>query len=174
MESKKLLLSFILLLMLLFVFLGLIECKNNCKTEPVEVGKEIQIEQKEEVEEVPEEVVTSTEPKEEPTKIEYRVTAYCPCEKCCGKWAKNRPLNELGEPIVYGASGKTLLSGVSCASPLEFDTQIELDGIGIVEVQDRTANWVVNKYGENVIDIYMSDHETAKNFGVKYIEGVIK
>ena len=104
----------------------------------------------------------------------FRVTAFCSCEKCCGEWANNRPVDENGQPIVYGASGEQLVDWYSCASPLEFGTQIELDGIGVVEVHDRTAQWVVNKYGSNLIDIYMNDHQQALEFGVKYVEGVIK
>lgn len=111
---------------------------------------------------------------EEPEKILFRVTAYCACKKCCGKWADNRPVDENGNQIVYGASGEVLTSGFSCASPLDFGTQIELEGIGLVEVQDRTSNWIVDKYGNNIIDIYMDDHETARIFGVKNVEGVIK
>ena len=103
--------------------------------------------------------------------ITFRVTAYCACEKCCGEWALNRPLNENGEPIVKGAAGKELIAEYSCASPLPFGTQIQLEGLGIVEVQDRTAKWVVDKYGEYIVDIYMSDHEAAWNFGLQYIEG---
>lgn len=111
---------------------------------------------------------------DEITKTTFRVTAYCACEKCCGVWASKRPLDENGNPIVYGASGVELVNGVSCASPLPFGTQIELDGYGVVEVQDRTADWVVNKFGENLIDIYMNNHEAARNFGLQYIEGVVK
>ena len=107
-------------------------------------------------------------------KIQFRVTAYCPCEICCGEWARRRPTDENGEPIVYGAQGVELVDGVSCASPLAFGTEIELDGIGTVKVQDRTANWVVEKHGEHIIDLYMTDHETAWNFEVQYVEGVIK
>jgi 3D (Asp-Asp-Asp) domain-containing protein len=104
----------------------------------------------------------------------FRVTAYCPCEQCCGEWAKKRPLDENGEPIVIGALGVELVDGYSVASPMAFGTQVELDGIGIVEVQDRTAQWVVDRYGENIIDLYMTDHKTASEFGVQYIKGVIK
>jgi 3D (Asp-Asp-Asp) domain-containing protein len=74
---------------------------------------------------------------------------------------------------VYGAAGVKLVSGFSGAGTLPFGTQVELDGYGIVEVQDRFANWIVDKYGENVIDIYFDDHNTAWNFGEKYLEGVI-
>lgn len=105
--------------------------------------------------------------------VVFRVTAYCPCEICCGEWAKKRPIDENGNPIVVGAAGVELVDRVSVASPLPFGTKVDLDGIGVVEVQDLTAKWVVEKHGENIIDIYMTDHDTAWNFGVKYIEGVI-
>lgn len=94
---------------------------------------------------------------------EYRITAYCACEKCCGEWALNRP-----NGIVYGAAGVELKAGVSCASPLPFGTVVEIEGLGEYIVQDRIAQWVVDKYGENLIDIYFDDHEAAKEFGLQY------
>lgn len=119
------------------------------------------------------EIEKAVEP--EPVKVVvYRVTAYCPCEICCGEWAKNRPTDANGNPIVVGSLGVELTDGYSAASPLEFGTQVELNGVGTVEIQDRTANWVVEEHGENIIDLYMTDHDAAWNFGVKYIEGVIK
>lgn len=114
--------------------------------------------------------VTEIEPVET---ITFRVTAYCACEKCCGKWAKLRPRDSYGDPIIMGAAGTVLATGISCASPYPFGTEINLDGFGTVIVEDRTAQWVVDKYGENIIDIYFDNHQTAKEFGVKYIEGVV-
>jgi 3D (Asp-Asp-Asp) domain-containing protein len=128
-------------------------------------GAPIMLEEVEDIEEI-----------EEPEPVEtvtYRVTAYCACEKCCGKWALNRPLDENGEPIVYGAAGKVLVSGTSVASTLPFGTKIELDGYGTVIVEDRFAKWVVEKYGENIIDIYFDTHEETWSWGCQYIEGVI-
>ena len=127
----------------------------------------------------PEEVVEATEEvSEEVVEVHetktYRVTAYCPCEICCGKWGKNRPIGKDGKPIVIGAMGVALTDGYSVASPMAFGTQVELEGIGTVEVQDRTAKWIVDKHGEDIIDLYMTDHNEARKFGVKYIEGVIK
>lgn len=95
----------------------------------------------------------------------YRITAYCFCEICCGEWAKNRP-----NGIVYGAAGVELKPGVSCASTLPFGTALEIDGIGERVVQDRTSQWVIDLYGENLIDLYFDDHQAALNFGVKYLE----
>lgn len=107
-------------------------------------------------------VYVEPEPKPEPLG-EYRITAYCACEKCCGEWALNRP-----NGIVYGAAGVELEAGVSCASPLPFGTVVEIEGLGEYIVHDRTAQWVVDKYGENLIDIYFSNHEAALEFGLQY------
>lgn len=100
---------------------------------------------------------------------EFRVTAYCSCEICCGQWAENRP-----NGIVYGASGEELVAGVSCASPLPFGTVLEVDGVGTYIVQDRTASWVVDKYGENLVDIYFDDHQAALEFGLQYHDVYMK
>jgi 3D (Asp-Asp-Asp) domain-containing protein len=100
---------------------------------------------------------------------EFRITAYCSCEICCGKWAENRP-----DGIVYGASGEELVAGVSCASPLPFGTVVEIEGVGTYIVQDRTSSWVVDKYGENLIDIYFDDHEAAREFGLQYHDVYLK
>lgn len=104
----------------------------------------------------------------------FRVTAYCSCAKCCGKWANNRPLDENGNPIIKGASGDVLIPMVSVASPLPFGTEIELDGVGTVVVHDRTAQWIVDKHGQYILDLYFNDHQKALEFGVKQLEGAIK
>lgn len=111
----------------------------------------------------------------EPVKevITFRISAYCACEYCCGEYALGRPTDDNGNPIVYGASGNALVSGVSCASPLPFGTTIELYGYGTVSVEDRTADWIVDEYGYYILDLYFDDHQTACEWGVKFIDGVI-
>lgn len=99
----------------------------------------------------------------------FRVTAYCSCEKCCGEWAKNRP-----NGIVYGAAGVELKAGVSCASLLPLGTVLEVEGLGEYIVQDRPAQWVIDKYGENQIDIYFDNHEAASAFGLKQLNVYLK
>ena len=91
-----------------------------------------------------------------------RITAYDACESCCGKWANNRPLDENGEPIVYGASGEELIPGVSVACSLPYGTKIQIDGLpGTYIVQDRTAEWIQDKYNGMTVDIYMDSHEAC-------------
>ena len=90
----------------------------------------------------------------------YTVTAYCACEKCCGKWALNRPLDENSKPIIIGAGNVPLISDYSVAAPLPMGTKLEIDG-KIYEVQDRTAGYVVDRYNGKIIDIYFDTHEKA-------------
>ena len=119
------------------------------------------------------EPIETVEVVEEVKPIEFRVTAYCSCPICCGEWANNRPKDKNGNEIVVGASGDRLQPGVSVASPLPFGSQIDLGELGTVVVHDKTADWIVEKHGTYIIDIYMDNHDVAKEFGVKYIEGVI-
>ena len=91
-----------------------------------------------------------------------RITAYCPCEICCGEWAENRPTDAEGNPIVYGASGNVLTPGVSVACSLPYGTKLEIDGLpGTYIVEDRTAEWIQDKYNGMTVDIYMDSHEAC-------------
>lgn len=90
---------------------------------------------------------------------EYTVTAYCSCQKCCGEYAYNRPSGK-----VYGAAGVELTPGVSVAGWLPFGSHIIIEGQEYI-VQDRTAEWIRDKYKGRIIDIYFSDHATALEWG---------
>ena len=113
------------------------------------------------------EPVVSTEP--EPTEalqVDWTITAYCSCEKCCGEWAKNRPIDPVtGEAIVVGAAGIELHAGVSVASPLPIGTVIEIEGLGQYIVQDRTSKKIAAYYNNHIVDVYFTDHQEALNFG---------
>lgn len=102
---------------------------------------------------------------------EFRITAYCSCEKCCGKWADNRPTDESGQEIVYTASGKTAIEGMTIAADtdiLPFGSTVIIDGHEYT-VQDR-GSAIKGK----CIDIYFESHKQAVEFGVKYKEVLIK
>ena len=94
----------------------------------------------------------------------YTITAYCPCEICCGFYAYNRP-----DGKVYGASKNELTPWYSVASPLPFGTKIYIPGLGEFEVEDRTADDIAQANGNRIIDIYMSDHQEALEFGVRCV-----
>lgn len=98
---------------------------------------------------------------------EFRLTAYCSCEKCCGIWAVNRPKDENGKEVVYTASGSVAVSGVTIAADtnvLPFGTKVFINGHEYI-VQDRGG-----AIKDNQIDIYFDDHQEALIFGVQYQE----
>ena len=86
------------------------------------------------------------------------ITAYCPCEKCCGKWALNRP-----DGVVYTASGEVAQEGVTVAADWDVypaGTVLYIEGMGEYIVQD-----VGGAVNGNHIDVYFDTHEKAVNFG---------
>ena len=86
---------------------------------------------------------------------EHKLTAYCSCEKCCGKWSKyNRT-----------ASGTTPRQGRTVASnSLDFGTKVMINGEEYI-VEDTG-----NMKSDNHIDIYFSSHDEALEFGVQNAE----
>lgn len=107
------------------------------------------------VQEAPE---PTPDPGPEPEWIEFTATAYCPCEKCCGIWAKNRP-----NGIVYTASGAVAQESVTIAADWDVlppGTVVFIDGLGERIVQDRGGGVT-----GNAVDIYFADHQAALRFG---------
>lgn len=97
----------------------------------------------------------------------FTVTAYCSCEKCCGEWANKRPLDENGNPIVYGASGEQLIADYSIA--------VDLDLIPYGEtIYINDMPYVAHDKGSAIqgkkIDIYMSSHQKALEWGRQTME----
>lgn len=98
---------------------------------------------------------------------EFKLTAYCSCEKCCGKWALNRPKDENGKDIVYGSTGAILVAGTSIAvdpSVIPYGSQVEING------HTYTAHDTGGAIKGNRIDVYFDNHQDALNFGVQYAE----
>lgn len=98
---------------------------------------------------------------------EFVLTAYCPCEKCCGQYGVNRPMDENGDLIVYGAYGQRLEAGASIATDpnvIGFNQAVYINGT-IYKAHDTGGNIKGNK-----IDIYMTDHDEAVEFGVQYAD----
>lgn len=108
-------------------------------------------------------VCSEQEKSEDITYIEFKVTAYCSCEKCCGVWATKR-----GDGPVYGAAGRELIPNYSVAVDrdlYEFGTKfVDEDG------NEYEAADVGGAVKGNHLDLYMSDHQEALNWGVKTLE----
>lgn len=97
-----------------------------------------------------------TQPEEAWTTV--TATAYCPCKKCCGEWAENRP-----DGIVYTASGAIAQEGVTIAADWNIyppGTTLYIEGLGEYIVQDRGGAIMGQK-----VDIYFENHEDALQFG---------
>lgn len=81
------------------------------------------------------------------------VTAYCPCEKCCGAYSNG-----------YTATGAKATQGVTIATDpdvIPLGTEVEIDG-HIYIAQD-----VGGAISGNRIDLYFDSHEDALQWGVR-------
>ncbi len=92
----------------------------------------------------------------------YLLTAYCPCEICCGQWSNTE------NPVT--ASGNPAVEGVTIAAPSEFafGTELVINGHTYV-VQDRGSAITGNH-----LDVYFSTHEKALNFAMGYYDVYMK
>ena len=122
-----------------------------------------------------EETTTKTEEKqavapEEPSVVylgEFILTAYCPCVECCGEYALNRPRDENGNEIVYGASGRVLYPYYSVAVDprvIPYGSHILING------HEYVAADCGGGIKGNRIDIYFATHEETYTIGVKYAD----
>jgi len=92
-----------------------------------------------------------------------KVTAYCPCSKCCGPKA-------IGKTSTGHDAWKTF--GVA-ADPklLPYRTKLDIPGVGIREVDDTGGAMRQDaKKGICHIDLRMHSHQEARKFGVKWLE----
>lgn len=83
----------------------------------------------------------------------YKVTAYCPCAKCCGK------TNGITASGTKATEGRTIATDSNFA----FGTKLSINGVTYV-VEDRGGAIKGNK-----IDLYFDTHAEALAWGVKYL-----
>jgi len=87
----------------------------------------------------------------------YKVTAYCPCAKCCGEYADG-----------YTANGHKIRPGdkfVAADRSIPFGTMLAMPGYGRVPVLDR-GGAIKGKR----LDVYFPTHKAALRWGVKHLE----
>lgn len=83
-----------------------------------------------------------------------KITAYCPCSLCCGKWANG-----------ITASGVTAQEGRTVAvdpSVIPLGSEVEING-AIYIAEDTGV------YG-NAIDLFMNSHQEALQWGIQYLD----
>lgn len=87
---------------------------------------------------------------------QYKITWYCACKKCSGKWGHQT------------ASGATCEEGITVAcNSLPIGTVILIDGIGVRTVQDRGVS------GKH-IDVFMESHSECLKNGVQFREVLVR
>jgi 3D (Asp-Asp-Asp) domain-containing protein len=68
------------------------------------------------------------------------------------------------------ASGEYVRHGIVAVSDrnISMKSQLYLEEFGIMDVRDKTATWVRDKYPVMTIDVWMTEEE-CKEFGLKYL-----
>ena len=84
----------------------------------------------------------------------YKITAYCPCAKCCGK------TNGITACGTKATEGRT----VAASAKFAFGTKLNINGIDSYVVEDRGGAIKGNK-----IDIFVNSHAEALAWGVRYL-----
>lgn len=87
---------------------------------------------------------------------QFKLTAYCPCSKCNGKWA--------GGITSTGAKAKANHTIAVDPKVIPYGTVVLING------QSYTAEDCGGAIKGNKIDIFFDTHTEASNFGVQYAE----
>lgn len=96
--------------------------------------------------------------------VRMRVTAYCACPKCCGKFADGLTAN-----MHKVRHGDTF---VAADKRIPFGTEIIIPGYNNdrpVEVKDRGRLIRGNR-----LDVFFNSHKIAKKWGAKYLDVMVK
>lgn len=91
---------------------------------------------------------------------DFKLTAYCPCRICCGKWSGGNT-----------ASGTKPTSNRTIAvdtNIIPFGTEVMIDGNTYIAEDTGSAIYA------NRIDIYFDNHQEALNFGVRFAEVLVR
>lgn len=104
------------------------------------------------------EIVEEVEETKETEPIMFKVTAYCPCVKCCGK---SDGITATG---VKAKQGRTIAVDPKY---IPYGTKIIINGNTYI-AEDCGGNIKGNR-----LDIYFDSHQEALAFGVQHLEGVI-
>jgi 3D (Asp-Asp-Asp) domain-containing protein len=96
--------------------------------------------------------------------VRMRVTAYCACRRCCGKYANGRTASNhrIRRGDVFVASDKKYRFGTKMVIPGYNNSQA-------VKVLDRGRVIKGNR-----LDVFIPSHRRARKWGVKYLDVQVK
>lgn len=95
--------------------------------------------------------------------VRAKVTAYCPCSKCCGKWSQWKKT----------ATGRSAEEPGVAVDPLAipYGSLVEVPGVGRRLADDTggamRTSW--RRMGVVHIDVRMRTHEEARAWGVRWL-----
>lgn len=91
--------------------------------------------------------------------VHMRVTGYCPCQKCCGKYSDGKTASghKIGQGDTFVAADKGHSFGTKMIVPGYNDC-------GPVQVLDRGGAIRGNR-----LDIFFNSHHKARQWGVRYL-----
>ena len=98
--------------------------------------------------------------------VQMRVTAYCPCPKCCGNYSDGITASghEISQGDLFAAADKMYPFGTEMIIP-----GYRSQGSEVVEVLDRGG--VIRG---NRLDVFFNSHQEALNWGVRYLDVKIR
>ena len=91
---------------------------------------------------------------------EFKITAYCPCEKCCGEWSDGLTYTE-----TIATENRTIAVDPEV---IPLGSTVEINGAKYI------AEDIGSAIKDNRIDVFFSDHDEALEFGVQYHEIYVK
>jgi len=112
------------------------------------------------------------QPKQQPQTVTAKVTGYCPCAKCCGKWAAGG-----ANRLTAGGRAITAPNGAAVPKSIAYGAKIRLPD-GTTLIADDTGGAMRQSWERGVlhIDRRFSTHREALGWGVQTlavtIEGV--
>lgn len=102
--------------------------------------------------------------------VKMKVTAYCLCKICCGKWAFRQAQGKTW-PTSIGDDARVYDGVAADPNLLPYRTCLKIPGIGIKEVDDTGGGMRQSaKQGIYHIDVRMSSHEAARKWGVRWLD----
>lgn len=103
------------------------------------------------------ETIVETTKDNEPISLgNFKITAYCSCDKCCGEWA---------DGITYtGTVARPNHTIAVDPRVIPLGSKVEINGV------TYTAEDIGGSIKENRIDVFFNNHTDALKYGVKYHE----
>ena len=102
---------------------------------------------------------------------EFTITAYCPCEICCGVWSEEHPSRIGTDYVQKTASGTIPTAGSTIGVDpdiIPYGTPVIIDGHEYIAEDTGSA------LEGNTIDIFFDTHEEALEYGRQTVEVFIK